>query len=71
MAIKMNVVDVRHVLIFVLKQAIHMEYDIKGYLYPVISEDLCIDCKLCEKVCPLKAEKEESLFEKKSIWSKK
>ena len=48
------------------KQAIHMEYDEKGYLYPIISEDLCIDCKLCEKVCPLKAEKEETLFEKKA-----
>lgn len=48
------------------KQAIHMEYDIKGYLYPVISEELCVDCQLCKKVCPLKEKKKENLFEKKA-----
>lgn len=36
------------------KHAIHMEQDEKGYLYPVIEKELCVECGLCEKVCPLK-----------------
>lgn len=32
-------------------QAICMEQDECGFWYPVISETLCINCKLCEKVC--------------------
>ncbi len=32
------------------KNAITMQYDEKGFLYPRISED-CIDCGLCKKVC--------------------
>ena len=32
--------------------AISMKEDEKGFLYPVINEELCIHCHLCEKVCP-------------------
>jgi coenzyme F420-reducing hydrogenase beta subunit len=32
--------------------AISMQYDDKGFSYPVIDNKLCIDCHLCEKVCP-------------------
>ena len=33
------------------QKCIQMQYDDNGFLYPSISED-CIDCHLCEKVCP-------------------
>ena len=31
--------------------AISMQPDSLGFLYPVVDEDKCIDCGLCEKVC--------------------
>lgn len=33
------------------KYAINMKKDKKGFLYPEIDYDLCIQCDLCEKVC--------------------
>ena len=48
------------------KHAIHMEQDEKGYLYPVIAKELCVECGLCKKVCPLKENKRENSFEKKA-----
>ena len=44
-----------------------MEQDEKGYLYPVIEKELCVECGLCEKVCPLKENKRENGFEKKHM----
>ena len=35
------------------KNAISMQYDDYGQIYPEVSLDLCVDCGLCEKVCPL------------------
>lgn len=35
------------------KQCITMEEDPEGFLYPRIDLSKCIDCKLCEKVCPI------------------
>ncbi|MBU5484380.1 Coenzyme F420 hydrogenase/dehydrogenase, beta subunit C-terminal domain [Clostridium sp. MSJ-11] len=35
------------------KQAISMEPDEEGFLYPVIEKSLCVDCGKCTKVCPL------------------
>ena len=35
------------------KQAIKMEADDEGFLYPKVDFDKCIDCHLCEKVCPI------------------
>ena len=35
------------------KQCIEMKKDKEGFLYPIINEELCIDCGLCEKVCPI------------------
>ena len=32
--------------------AIHMEYDEEGILYPVVDEETCIRCGKCVKVCP-------------------
>lgn len=36
------------------KQAIIMDEDEYGFLYPVINKDLCIECGLCKKVCAFK-----------------
>lgn len=35
------------------KQAIRFETDKEGFWYPVVNKDLCTDCHLCEKVCPV------------------
>lgn len=33
------------------KNAIKMEYDEEGFLYPSINGDLCVDCGMCKSVC--------------------
>ena len=35
------------------KQCIAMEADGEGFLYPLVDTDKCINCSLCEKVCPM------------------
>lgn len=30
-----------------------MREDDEGFLYPKVDESVCIDCGLCEKVCPV------------------
>lgn len=35
------------------KQAISMKSDAEGFLYPEIDHQLCIECKLCQKSCPI------------------
>ena len=35
------------------KQCITMHADNEGFLYPVVNTETCIDCGLCEKVCPV------------------
>ena len=34
------------------KQCIQLKEDSEGFLYPEVDQSLCIDCGLCEKVCP-------------------
>ena len=34
------------------KGCISLKEDIEGFLYPEADKDICIDCGLCEKVCP-------------------
>lgn len=35
------------------KQCISMPEDEEGFLYPIVDLSVCIDCGLCEKVCPV------------------
>ena len=35
------------------KNAIYMKEDIYGYIYPEIDTKKCIECHLCEKICPV------------------
>ena len=35
------------------KQCISLKEDEEGFLYPVVDAGICIDCGLCEKVCPV------------------
>lgn len=35
------------------KDAIKMEYDNEGFLYPVVNKSNCINCSLCDKACPV------------------
>ena len=34
------------------KQCIFLEEDEEGFLYPKVNMSVCVDCGLCEKVCP-------------------
>lgn len=34
------------------KQAIEMQEDENGFIYPQINKDKCIECNLCKRVCP-------------------
>lgn len=35
------------------KNCIEMKADEEGFLYPNVDKDVCINCGLCEKVCPI------------------
>lgn len=35
------------------KHCITMQADEEGFLYPIVDKDVCTDCGLCEKVCPV------------------
>ena len=35
------------------KSCISLKEDNEGFLYPIVDKDICIDCGLCEKVCPV------------------
>ena len=48
------------------KNAISMREDEKEFKYPYINQQLCIDCGLCRKVCPIINKKDNSK-NKKSI----
>ena len=34
------------------KHCITMQSDNEGFLYPTVDIDKCIDCHLCERICP-------------------
>lgn len=35
------------------KQAITMKPDPEGFLYPVVNEENCINCGVCDATCPI------------------
>ena len=35
------------------KQCIEMRADFEGFAYPTVNNDLCINCGLCKKACPI------------------
>lgn len=35
------------------KKAISFKTDIEGFWYPEVDKELCVDCGLCDKVCPV------------------
>lgn len=35
------------------KSCIELRFDEQGFRYPVVDTDTCVDCKLCETVCPV------------------
>lgn len=41
------------------KHCIEMTTDHEGFWYPCVDKDKCVDCKLCEKICPHINENEE------------
>lgn len=50
--------------------AITMRADDEGFLHPFIDNEICVDCKLCEKVCPiLKRDATERVKSYKEIYA--
>ena len=41
------------------KHCISFDEDIEGFRYPLVDKTACIDCNLCEKVCPVLNQAEE------------
>ena len=35
------------------KHCVSLKADEEGFTYPIVNKDVCIDCGLCEKVCPV------------------
>lgn len=38
------------------KAAISLETDIEGFWYPKVDNSLCVNCGLCNKICPIETE---------------
>ncbi|MBQ3784679.1 MAG: Coenzyme F420 hydrogenase/dehydrogenase, beta subunit C-terminal domain [Lachnospiraceae bacterium] len=45
------------------KKIISLQEDEEGFWYPKIDESKCVDCHLCEKVCPFKKERQKDINE--------
>ena len=41
------------------QQCITMKEDNEGFLYPFVNSLACVNCRLCEKVCPIEKGKNE------------
>ena len=44
------------------QKCINMVEDNEGFLYPRVDHSVCVDCGLCEKVCPIKKQEPERIF---------
>lgn len=47
------------------KDAIEMQADTEGFLYPTVNEDVCTNCGLCDHVCPVRNSQPETPVEQK------
>lgn len=45
------------------KDAISMKCDEKGFIYPAINHDICIDCGSCKRACSFSKRKSENIIE--------
>ena len=45
------------------KDAIAMEPDEEGFLYPVVDESRCVNCGRCVRLCPQKAAAENGFHQ--------
>lgn len=51
--------------------AIRMEYDSDGFLFPVIDQDKCTNCGLCVKSCPaMNPCRRHTAFDTYAVWAK-
>ena len=50
------------------KQCISMQEDSEGFLYAKADSEVCIDCGICEKVCPV-INRFDSLSEKPASYA--
>ena len=48
------------------QKAISMQQDQEGFLYPFVEISKCIDCKLCDSVCPIENKVESKMFDRKA-----
>lgn len=48
-------------------EAIVMQENFEGFLYPCLDENLCINCGLCNKVCPIEKNNNEELQNQRPI----
>ena len=47
------------------KSSISMQSNYEGFLFPVINKELCVECGLCEKVCPVISYKSNKITNRK------
>ena len=49
------------------KEAIKLEQDKEGFVYPQIDQSLCINCGQCQSVCPIINFKSKKKYSNKSL----
>jgi len=53
------------------EKCISMQTDNEGFIYPIVDKDKCIDCGLCEEVCPILNKRKDDVerFEKPFVYA--
>ena len=51
------------------KKCINFSRDGQGFLYPVVDRESCIDCGLCERVCPILNQVENTKFNESPLYA--